>query len=201
MFGSLVRNRRWHCKRNSNNMKFIKFILSLLIALAIVGSLMFGIMHLTKKAHLQEIKELRSKAKYTIGKVTRQGNMKGNYAVLEYKINGKKHTTKQNCGTNDIEEGEYFKIMYDSTDIYNCYVLFEDPIFLNTEYVSTYCGKIIYVQDGYSVRIEFYVNNTRYTRSQNIYPDDTFFKLGRMYNVRYKVSNPNIAIIDRVSCD
>lgn len=182
-------------------MKVIKFILSLTIALSFLGLIMFSIIYLGKKEHVKTLTELKSKANYTVGKVIRRGNMKGNYAVLEYQINGKEYKTKQDCGTNDIEEGEYFRIMYDTTDFYNCIVLFEEPIFLDTENIVNECGKIFSIDNGYRVRIEFYVNNSRYTRSQNIYPDDTFFKLDKMYKVRYKVDNPNIAIIDRESCE
>ncbi|MBK7958684.1 MAG: hypothetical protein IPK03_11620 [Bacteroidetes bacterium] len=169
---------------------FLFSIILMLIFFYCFGSLIIHVIETTNKA---SEKKLQKNGKYTIGKILYQGNLKGSYCIYEYIIGRQIYKGKRGCSYH-IEEGEQYKLIYDSTHNQDNLLLLEYPI-INQEqdFDTTYC-EINSIDNTY-VYYKYSIKGTEYFRSQKIKSLGKFTK-GNKYILIYLATNPQIGYIE-----
>lgn len=168
----------------------------------IIGSITFliisCIVNVMRYFDKKDLEKLLTRKRDAIAKVLYTGNMKGNYAVIEYYVDGIKYEAKESIKSYSTEPGEYFKMIYDSLAPKAIHVYFECPLFLTNNNVDTTEGRIIYIDD-YAVRFSYTVGHKEYLKFQDIGENQIdLFKKNDIFTVRYKRDEPLIAIIELI---
>lgn len=141
----------------------------------------------------KELEQIKTNEGIADGIVIKTGSMKGSYAIVEYYFNGVRYEKQESSYSDDVEEGQRFKVKFDKTNPSVSKIMYEETFFNTDDKTNTTTGKIVQV-DGYTVRFEYEVENNKRKKFQK-YPEGKKFEEGEVYTVEYLIKNPRVAIL------
>ena len=122
-------------------------------------------------------------------RTTAQISLKGSNIEYTYFVNGKAYTHLTSKPAVSVETGEQYEVLYDSSNVDECIILFAKPVISNKEdFTVTWTTITEEVSINEAIRFTYQVAGQEYERYQRLIK-------GKNYKVLYQSKNPKIAYI------
>lgn len=100
------------------------------ICVCVIG---FGIFFLIAQIGVyntnKELEQIKTNEEITDGIVIKTGSMKGSYAIVEFYYSGVRYEKKESSYSDDVEEGQRFKVKFDNSNPSISKIIYEEPPF------------------------------------------------------------------------